>query len=106
HRTGRATGIVRVRSHGDRLRPKSKVKSGMHVTAENVHARIAHERGDDAVCRALVDLAGRVELHEPALVKNGKPLSHAKGFALVVGDVHQGRTEPAMELNDLFSERR
>ena len=55
--------------------------------------------------RLVIDLHRRIELHQPALVKNGQTLADAQGFALVVGHVDQGRAEPAMQREQLTAKR-
>jgi hypothetical protein len=73
----------------DLLRPKAgpgarSPDRGREVRIEHVGG--ADEVGDEAGLRPLVDIGGRADLHEPALIEDGHPVGHGKSLALVVGD--------------------
>ena len=55
------------------------------------HVGHAEEVGDEQGRRALVDLARRADLVDPALVHDGDPVAHAERLFLVVGDEDEGR---------------
>ena len=98
------------RGIGDRVPAawEANLKRGLSehdLARDQVHARAAHERGDEPVRRTFVDRLRRVDLHDPALVNHGQALANAQGLALVMSDMHDRRAEPAMELDQLAPQR-
>ena len=63
------------------------------------HVRDADEAGDELARRMLVDLGGRADLLDPALVEDGQPVAHRQRLLLVVRDVDE--RDPELLLDPL-----
>src|SRR5207244_2418312 len=61
--------------------------AGQLAGGREAHRRRADEAGHEAVRGPLVDLLGRADLLEPALVHHRDPVAHRHRLDLVVGDV-------------------
>ena len=70
-----------------------------HATVEEV--RFADEVGHEPVDRALVDLARRPDLADPAAGHDGDPRRHRQGLLLVVRDEHERRADLAVDARQL-----
>ena len=57
----------------------------------------ADEAGDEGGGRALVDLLGRADLLDAALVEHGDAVAHAERLVLVVGDEDEGDADLALD---------
>ena len=68
---------------------------------DEVHRRAADEPGDEQLLRVVVQLLGRPDLLELALVHDRDPGAHRHRLDLVVGDVDRGRAEALVEARDL-----
>ena len=69
---------------------------------DEVHARAAHEAGDEAVGRAVIDLGRRAELLDLLVLHHRDPVGQGQGLDLVVRDVdHRRRAEALMQPLDL-----
>src|SRR5690606_7593676 len=66
-----------------------------------VHGRRADEPSHKDVLRLVVDLQGRTDLLDDAILHDHNPVAHGHGLDLVVGDVDDGRLEPVVELGEL-----
>ena len=80
--------------------------SPLHLVAvaldvDEVHRRAADEPGHEQLLRVVVQLLGRADLHELALVHDRDPRAHRHRLDLVVGDVHGRRPEALVESRDL-----
>ena len=58
------------------------------LARDQIHARAAHERGDEPLRRTFIDSPRRVDLHDPALVDHGQSLADAQGLGLVMSDMY------------------
>jgi len=92
--------IVRAQEHIDLVRraihtTANCTEFGMNqavgfATPRNQHA-FADEISHKAVKRAMVELVRRVPLHNPPALHHRHPVSHGKGFVLIVGHQQSGR---------------
>ena len=64
----------------------------------------AHERGHERGGREVVDLEGRADLLDPALAHDHDPVGQLEGLLLVVGHVHGGDAQLALDLADLVAQ--
>ena len=64
--------------------------------------RRADEIGDEARIRLLVDLLGRADLHDLAVVEDGDAVGHGQRLALIVGDEDEGDAERFLQRLQLF----
>jgi hypothetical protein len=71
-----------------------------------VHRWGTDEPGDEGVHRAVVKGARGVALLENPVVEHGDPVAHGHRLDLVVGDVHGGHAQPALQRGDLRAGRR
>jgi hypothetical protein len=60
-----------------------------------VHGRRTDEAGHEQVDRLVVEFAGRIDLLEHALAQH--PVAERHGLDLIVGDVHGGDAQPALQ---------
>jgi len=67
------------------------------------HAGVAEEGRHVGVDGSLVQLDGRPDLLEPALVEHGDSVSHGHCLNLVVGHVEDRRAQPALHRHDVGS---
>ena len=74
---------------------------GNGLRAPEVHRRAREETRDEGVRRIAIDLERRPDLLDPALAQDADPLAHGHGFDLVVGHVHDGPAEAAVQLHQL-----
>ena len=65
------------------------------------HVRDADEAGDELGRRALVDLGGRADLDDPALVEDRQAVAHRQRLLLVVGDVDERDADLALDALEL-----
>ena len=101
-RPGRAgDGTHRRVHHVHSLDPHETI--GADRCRPEVHRRGTHEAGDEAIRRSVVDVFGRAELLEAAVVQHGDPVGHRECLDLVVGDVDEGRPELALERDQVGS---
>ena len=68
---------------------------------EEVHLRRADEARDEQVGRAPVELLGRADLLDDALVHDHDPVGEGHGLDLVVGDVDHGGAQLLVQPRDL-----
>ena len=71
------------------------------LAAEDV--LLADEGGDEGRLGVEVDLVGRADLLDPAVVHHRDPVGHGQGLALVVGDEDEGDAGLALDLAQLRS---
>ena len=92
-RRGRAAPST---SSADLLRPEARRP---RLTGPRPHrlrlddVGAADEIGDEARARTLVDLLGRADLDDAAVVEDGDAVGHRQRLALVVGDEDEGEAE-------------
>ncbi len=65
------------------------------------HVGDADEAGDERVRRVLVDLGGRADLLDPALVEHGEAVAHRERLLLVVRDVDERDPDLALDALEL-----
>ena len=65
------------------------------------HVRDADEAGDELGQRALVDLGGRADLLDPAVVEDGDPVAHRERLVLVVRHVDERDADVLLDLLEL-----
>ncbi len=68
---------------------------------EQVHRRRTDERGNEHVDRVVVEVLRRVDLLEVAVLEHRHSVAHRHCLDLVVGDVHRGDREFALQGGDL-----
>src|SRR5208282_4457728 len=93
HRGTQRQGAVGGRAHGRIPEPDDErlLLAAGDRTLEEV--RFAHEGGDEAIGRAVVELGGSAKLLDAALVQHGDAVGHHQRLALVVRDVDEGDAE-------------
>ena len=64
---------------------------------QQVHPRLADEAGDEGVGRARVDIVGRPQLLQHAVLHHRDRVRHAQGIELVVGDDDHRRLEHLLQ---------
>jgi hypothetical protein len=69
---------------------------------KQVHA--ADELPDRPVPRRAVNLFGRADLQDPAVVHHDDAVGHRQGLVLVVGDQDGGQPQPLLDLSDFTAE--
>src|SRR3954453_6510720 len=88
-----------------KLRPHADDRVGglepQPLGRREAHARRADEARHERVDRLLVELRGRADLLEPALVHHRDAVTHRHRLDLVVGDVDRGRADLLLQLLDL-----
>ena len=73
---------------------------------QEIHLGRADEAGDEQRLRVVVELHGRADLHDLAVLQNHDAIGQSHGFHLIVGDVdHGGIGERFLELGDLHAGR-
>ena len=89
---------VRRREH----EPAGPVQRALrHLHLDEVHRRRADEGGAEQARRAVVDLEGRADLLDAALVEDGDAVPERHRLDLVVGDVDHRRPELGLQVLDL-----
>src|SRR5699024_10154646 len=89
---------------GPRQRQLGPAEHGVvAVDAEGaqVHRRGADEAGHEYVRRVVVHLPGGTHLLQDTELEHADPVTHGQGLGLVVGDVHGGDTQAALQGSDL-----
>ena len=72
-----------------------------HLPLEQVHRRRAHEIGDEQIVRGVVDLVGRADLLQFAVLQHRDLGRQRHRLDLVVRDVDDGRARLLMQAFDL-----
>ena len=85
----------------DRLGGRAEVEPEPAGAAAEAHGRGADEAGDEHVGGRVVELGGRADLLEPALVHDRDPVAHRHRLDLVVGDVDRRRPDLLLQPLDL-----
>ncbi len=71
------------------------------VSVEEVHGRVADEARHEHVGGPVVDLGGRAHLLEHPGDHHGDAVAHGHGLDLIVGHVHHGGLEAALQVDEL-----
>ncbi|ELB86292.1 phenol hydroxylase, partial [Rhodococcus wratislaviensis IFP 2016] len=86
----------------DRRRQRTDPGGAVHdVDLEQVHGRRPDEPGDEAVDRLLVQRLRARALLQDARFHDRHTVAHGHGLHLIVGDVHGGGAQPALQQRDL-----
>ncbi len=83
------------RGGGARTRPTADAAGRRQRARQEVH--LADEVGDEGGGRLAVDLVGRADLLDAALVHHHDPVGHRQRLLLVVGDHDRGEPEAALQ---------
>ena len=76
-----------------------------HLPANEVHGRLADESGHKDVFRLIIELIGRADLLDVAVLHDHNPVRQGHGLGLVVGDVDGRGAGFLMNLGDFIAHR-
>ena len=102
-RTADLDRTPRLRVHFDRPGAAENLERAVaaHKARQHIDLRRADEAGDFERRRLIVDLLRWRDLQQPPAHHHRDAVGHGHGFRLVVGDVDEGRAQPAMQVGDL-----
>lgn len=72
---------------------------------QEVHSGTSDEAGNKGICRRLVELGRRADLHDPPLVHHCDPVAHGHRLNLIVGNVNRRRAELSLHFENLTPHR-
>ena len=62
----------------------------------DIHRRITNKARHEFILWLMVDIARRVDLHDPSTVEHANAVTHGHRFNLIVCDIHHCRVHPFM----------
>ncbi len=92
-----AISLWAIRSRSGRIECGSSTPSNSRDRSRVQDVRRADESGDEAGSRVFVDLPGRADMLDAALVEHGDAIAHRQRLALIVGDEHEGDADLVLD---------
>ena len=77
-------------AHPDGMRRRRGCHIGKHAPRQEIDPRLAQPGGDMDIGRVVVDLPGRIDLHQMALLDDADARRHGHGLDLVMGHIEDG----------------